>query len=202
MANTGDLRYIRTEEAIRTTFMKLVAVDSVATVTVSTLCRRAGISRNAFYLHYSGIPELYSALVDELIADVAAQSKASAERVHETGEMDSQLIPSLVDALVRHEELLRALLPADDGSLAKRLAEGIERSYVDAALVIGASGGSFVHKMNCAFAAWALVGLVVRWVAETERPLGDARGIYQSLQEGLSASATRFLTDEPAGASA
>ncbi|MBR1830438.1 MAG: TetR/AcrR family transcriptional regulator [Atopobiaceae bacterium] len=194
MANTHDLRYVRTEEAIRSAFMALVVDGPASSVTASALCRRADISRNAFYLHYASVGDLYVTLVNELVADVSAEAKASALRVMTTGGVDRQLPSALVNALAKHEGFLRSLLPSDDGSLAKCLAEGLEGAYVDAALVINESGGGFEHRMSCAFAAWALVGLVVRWINTTDLPLEGALPLFEQFQTGLSESATHFLT--------
>ena len=76
-------------------------------------------------------------------------------------------------------------LPSDDGSLAQHLALGLEDAYVDAGLLLGKNAGGFSHRMHCAFAAWAHVGLVVRWIAETKRPLTEASTIFQELQAGV-----------------
>lgn len=195
MANTDDLRYLRTEAAIRSAFMELAAQGPVPAITVSSLCRRAGISRNAFYLHHASTNALYGALIGELVDDVHAESIASARRVAATGDVDTRLAPAIMEALCRHEALLRALLPSDDGSLAQRLALGLEDAYVDAGLLLGKNAGSFLHHMNCAFAAWAHVGLVVRWIAETERPLTEATPLFEELQAGLTVSGTRLLVE-------
>ena len=194
MANTEDMRYVRTEEAIRSAFMEIVAETPVASVTASALCRRAGISRNAFYLHHSSVAALYHTLVGELVDDLRAESIASAKRLSDTGNVDIALPRAIVGTFAKREKLLRALFPADDGSLVKQLAEGLEDAYVEAAILVGQRGASFEHRMNCAFASWAHVGLVSRWIAETDRPLAEALPLFESLQAGLSESATRFLT--------
>lgn len=192
MANTADHRYIRTEEAIRSSFMELVAEQPVGAITASAVCRRAGISRNAFYLHHSGIAELYSALIGELLEDIRSVSLASAEKRMATG-YDDELSESIIIALSHHEQLLRALIPSDDGSLAKRLAEGIEEGYVEAALAIGEHGGSAEHRLNCAYAAWALVGMVSRWIALTERPITEAREQFGKLAASTVEVSAQYL---------
>ena len=196
MANILDQRYVRTEEAIRSAFMSLVAKGPVASVTASLLCREAHISRNAFYLHYASVNALYSTLVRELVEDVSAEARSSALRVVETGSVDEQLPAALVNALTKHEDLLRSLIPSDDGSLAKCLAEGLEEAYVAASMVINENGGNFEHRMSCAFAAWAHVGLVVRWIEEGERPLSESLPLFERYQAGLSESSIRFLTQD------
>lgn len=194
MANRNDLRYVRTEQAIRTAFMELVNETPVSSVTASALCRHAHISRNAFYLHHTSIDALHKAMIDELIADVNDQSQASARRVEATGTIDDRLPVEIITALSRHEALLRALLPTDDGSLARCLAEALEDTYVRAALILSSDGDSFEHKMNCAFAAWGHIGFVIRWISETDRPLTESQPQFECYQRGLSESATRFLT--------
>ncbi len=192
MTNTNDLRYVRTEGAIRDAFMGLVTKMPVASVTVSEVCRIAGISRNAFYLHYEGVPALYAALVGEILSEVRAEGLASVERRFATG-TDDELEKAVIDALSKHENLLRSLLPSDDGSLAKCLAEGIEEAFVEAALRFGPHGGSLEHRARCAYAAWGLVGLASRWVAGTDRPLAEALPLYEEMQASGAEASARFL---------
>lgn len=88
MTDTDDLRFVRTEVAMRSAFMELVANRPVASVTASDVCRMAGISRNAFYLHHSGVAALYAAMVDELLADVREACLDFAERVSMSGDVN------------------------------------------------------------------------------------------------------------------
>lgn len=196
MPNTKDMRYVRTERAIRTAFMELVAERPVGSITASAVCRHAGISRNAFYLHHSGIAELYTAMVDELRDDARTECIASAERVAASGSFDDQLVPAALNVLEKHEYLLRALLPADDGTLVRRLAEGLEEAYVEAALLFGEHGGSTEHRLRCAFSAWAILGLLQRWFELTDRPISELSPYFADFMVGIQDGATRFLTRE------
>lgn len=194
MANTDDLRYVRTEAAIRSAFMELVSEGPVASVTASAVCRRAGISRNAFYLHHSSVSSLYAAMVEELLDGIRVESIASAGRRAQTGD-DDTLDASIVNVLAQHEDLLRALLPSDDGSLAKCLAEGMESAFVEAALRFGGHGDSLEHRLRCAFSAWGLIGLVQRWVVDTERPLMEMLPHFHELHASAVAASARYLLE-------
>ena len=194
MANTDDPRFVRTEAAMREVFMELVAEEPVESITASEVCRRAGISRNAFYLHHSGVAALYAAMVDDLLEDMRMACIASAERVAASGELDEELVPSGIAVLERHEELLRALLPPDDGSLAKRLADGIADAYVEAALVLDERGGSLEHRLRCAFSAWAFLGILQRWFELTDEPISGLLPYVSDFNAGIQAGATKFLT--------
>lgn len=196
MPNKQDMRFVRTEEAMRSAFMELVAEAPVESITASAVCRKAGISRNAFYLHHSGVAALYGAMVDELLSDVRETCLASAKRVSASGALDEELVPAGVAVLEKHEELLRALLPSDDGSLAKRLADGIADAYVQVALIFGERGGSLEHRLRCAYSAWAIIGLLQRWFDLTDRPLSGILPYLSDFNAGIQVGATRFLTGE------
>jgi AcrR family transcriptional regulator len=194
MANEKDPRYVRTEAAIRSAFLELVREVPVASVTASSVCRRAGISRNAFYLHHSGVAALYAAMVDELLADVRGACLASAERVSASGDIDEGFMSSVLSALVLHEELLRALLPSDDGAIAKRIADGMADAYVEAGLVLSEQGDSFEHRLRCTFSAWALMGFMQRWFSLTDRPIPEMLPYLSEFHAGVQADAMRYLT--------
>ena len=194
MANDNDPRYIRTEAAIRSAFLELVRDAPVASVTASGVCRRAGISRNAFYLHHSGVAALYVAMVDELLADVRGACLASAKRVSASGDTDEGFMSSVLSALARHEGLLRALLPSDDGAIAKRLADGMADAYVEAALVLSELGDSFEHRLRCTFSAWALMGFMQRWLSLTDRPISEMLPYLSEFHAGVQINAMRYLT--------
>lgn len=192
MAKTDDMRYVRTEAAIRSAFLELVTQQRIGSITATAVCERAGISRNAFYLHHTGVQGLYSALVEELVDDIRVESLASAERRSATG-ADEAFSSSVLGAIARHEELLRAFLPSDDGSLTKRLTEGIEQAFVEAALRFGKHGGSDEHRLCCAYAAWATVGMVARWISLSQRPIVEALPQYELLASSVEEQSSTYL---------
>ena len=171
--------------------MALVAEVPVTSVTANAVCRQAGISRNAFYLHHASTAALYAALVDELMADIRAESNASVDRRMGSGGRDD-FEGALVGALAKHEDVLRALLPSDDGSLVKCLADGIEEAFVEAALRFGEHGGSFEHRLRCAYSAWALVGFVQRWITDCDHPFLEGMDRFWDLNASTSESAAKY----------
>ena len=48
MSGDNDLRYIKVEEALRSTMLELLANKRLEDVTVSEICKLARCSRNAF----------------------------------------------------------------------------------------------------------------------------------------------------------
>ena len=171
---------------------ELVSEKPVKSVTASDVCRRADISRNAFYLHHASVAGLYAELVNELVDGIRTESLTSVERRTASGGHDD-FEAAIVNALARHEDVLRALLPSDDGTLAKRLADGIEDAFVEAALRFGEHGDSLEHRLSCAYSAWALTGFAHRWIAETDRPLTDGMPRFRELHASTSAISVEYL---------
>lgn len=64
----NDIRFLRTEHAIRGAFSDLYSRKPMNEITVKELCSLAGINKSTFYLHYHDIYELESQL-GKLIID-------------------------------------------------------------------------------------------------------------------------------------
>ena len=66
--NTGkeDLRVIRTKEAIRKTFEKMICEMDYEQISIKELTERARINRKTFYLHYNSLDDLLRELQNEM----------------------------------------------------------------------------------------------------------------------------------------
>ena len=62
-----DLRYIKTEKAIRKTFHELLQEKDISRITVKELTERAEINKTTFYAHYETLPDLVNTLETENI---------------------------------------------------------------------------------------------------------------------------------------
>ena len=66
--NKNDLRYIKTEQIIRKSFIACIKKNGFEKTTVSMICAEGLISRNAFYLHFTDKYDLLDRLFDEFRA--------------------------------------------------------------------------------------------------------------------------------------
>ena len=60
-------------------------------------------------------------------------------------------------------------------------------------------GDSAEHRLHCAFSAWALVGFVQRWVAQTDASLAQATSSFAELHESAIEVSARYLLRETDG---
>lgn len=86
MART-DRRVLRTRKAIMDAFSDLIAEQSIETVSISALARKANIDRKTFYLHYSSINDLVNSFIRQHVERLLRVLKEhadsdSAERLH------------------------------------------------------------------------------------------------------------------------
>ena len=63
----NDLRYIKTERAIRKAFHELLQEKNMKRITVRELVERAEINKTTFYCHYETLPDLIDTLEKEKI---------------------------------------------------------------------------------------------------------------------------------------
>lgn len=63
----NDLRYIKTERAIRKAFHELLQEKDMKRITVRELVERAEINKTTFYCHYETLPDLIDTLEKEKI---------------------------------------------------------------------------------------------------------------------------------------
>ncbi|MFX3632430.1 MAG: TetR/AcrR family transcriptional regulator [Candidatus Pristimantibacillus sp.] len=68
--NENDLRVIKTKKALHLAVLALLKTKSLESISVSTLCREAGVNRGTFYLHYKDIGELFDEHIHYLLKDL------------------------------------------------------------------------------------------------------------------------------------
>lgn len=69
MTKKIDLRILKTKEAIKNTFTKMLLEMPYDKITIKELCERALINRKTFYLHYSSIDDLLEEFQNELTSE-------------------------------------------------------------------------------------------------------------------------------------
>lgn len=60
--NKNDLRYVKTERAIKSAFFELIDEQGFDRMSVTDVCDRCLISRNAFYTHYQSKEDLLNSI--------------------------------------------------------------------------------------------------------------------------------------------
>lgn len=88
--NENDLRVVKTKQALHQALLALLKTRTLESISVSTLCREAGINRGTFYLHYKDIGNLFDEHLHHLLQDLEDSYIEPYRHV-------SRLIPSHLD---------------------------------------------------------------------------------------------------------
>ena len=62
-----DIREIKTKQLIKNTFLKMLKQNDLSDITVSSISKKAGISRTTFYKHYQSVANLFTLTINDLI---------------------------------------------------------------------------------------------------------------------------------------
>lgn len=97
MNTKGNQRSRDTRRAIQDAFVQLLAQQSQEQITVTQLCRRAGVHRTTFYHHYQDVPQLMEEMIREEYQEILAHFNLSLDRR-----------PDLEEGLISMLELVKA----------------------------------------------------------------------------------------------
>ena len=111
MANY-ERKKLRTEENLKKKYMRLYAVKPPQDITVTELCREAGINRCTFYLHYNGLDDLFEEIRRELLTETEKRSvHLGRHNIYEAQRGRVKENAALVDVLSYFREMREYMIP-------------------------------------------------------------------------------------------
>ncbi len=69
MKNQNRTRYDKTAQLMQQTLVRMVQRNGYDHVTISALCKCAGVNRSTFYAHYENLSDLVAETMDQIIQD-------------------------------------------------------------------------------------------------------------------------------------
>lgn len=97
-----DLRVIKTEEAIKHAFYKMVKETSIEKISVKALCEEAKINKSTFYAHYDSIYDLMQSLEDDFINYLADQIDSNISLFDDPEYFFNRVIDIMQESQKRH----------------------------------------------------------------------------------------------------
>lgn len=181
--DASEPRAARTLQKLSDALLRLLAREELAEVSVTELCREAGVHRTTFYGHYAGVEDLAAAVFAGLLDDLSAVSLTS-EHLETADEISRTYVGTLENLLARVAEarpVYRALFSAQfSGGFRAQLAARM-RSRVQLALDEWRARGvasDVDTALASAYIAGGLVGAIEAWsVSDKTDAAGHAREI-------------------------
>ncbi len=159
-----DRRVQKSRDAIRRSFLGLLAEKGLGKVTVAEICRRANVGRGTFYLHYLDVYDLYDKIEAELFAGLLQLfGDAFPSTDAENGR---RLAEGLTSYIERHGEAFLLLARAEGGRSLQRLKARFTESVVTETRRLNPEGGRGYDEVEAVFVVCGMVGVLEQWLAE------------------------------------
>jgi AcrR family transcriptional regulator len=185
MSGNRDVRALRTRHRLVTAYRELVA-DGSGGISVSSVVKRAGVTRSSFYAHFSDASDLAVAALAELFDVVGSVDSASRRRgdesLHDVSEHSLAEVIGFIDA--RRDEY-RELLSRTD-----RFAQAVEDAFMARSLATLTAAGSTTADpvVTARFIAAGVMGVVAWWLRE--EPGGTVEELARHLARVIPADFT------------
>ncbi|HCK88716.1 MAG TPA: hypothetical protein DHW39_07890 [Erysipelotrichaceae bacterium] len=164
--NTKDLRYIKTEELIRSAFLNLAERTTIENIHIKDICAEAKISRNAFYGHYESKYELL-----ERICKDASENMLSSLTEETVQNLRENLMYGVtewcIQVVYEHRDLMRVLSKSSPAHFQKI----IRYVFIESTLKELYTGTeniqkNIILKMSEAYISDALTSIIQIWLED------------------------------------
>lgn len=180
-----DLRFIKTEESLYGTMLKLLETNPIDKITVTMICQDARCSRNAFYLHYQTKDDLYNNIINEC---VVAIQKACEPVVNKFKEIDNRknylYMSHILDAVENSRNTIVILIRSSHGVFSDMLKDALYQSFRKTALELSRQAVTDVYCSYNMFLASGIVGFVEYWLTESHMSIDEAKNTLAKLTSG------------------
>ena len=97
-----DLRYVKTERAIRDAFFELLEESDFDKVSVTDITQRAQINRNTFYLHYSDKFNLVNSILIDFVQELSQQALKVIDQAEKPDTATFNQYAAITDVIADH----------------------------------------------------------------------------------------------------
>ena len=162
--NKSESKYFNTALRMDEALLALLEQKDLEYITVKELCRKAGVNRSTFYLHYTDIYDMMEKIENELTGDI--EDLIHTHPVSPFNEDSFPFIEDIFSILAENRDICAALLgPNGDISFLHRI-ENILSEHS-----LNALKETFPEKMDdltyyYAFCLSGCIGLVKAWLSD------------------------------------
>ncbi|ORM36444.1 TetR/AcrR family transcriptional regulator [Williamsia sp. 1135] len=164
---TRDPRTVRTVEGLRAALRESVNSAPLDEISVSELCRAAGVQRTSFYTHYPSVGDLLTAMLVEAVEEPLDTPDMTGLSISEVAVEFQRTLTSAYGVATRDRELFRAGFMSNGSSSLRRALTDMFTRRLRVALAIWISHGVAAEvdaDVAIPFAAGGLTASMEAWV--------------------------------------
>lgn len=168
MANSTDLRVVKTKRAIRNAFVNLLSEKDFSEITVTDIVSAAQVNRKTFYNHYASTYELLNEVENEILQRMSASlTKISEDELLAHPEIIIDHINSIINS---DPELFTPLLHMQTNTaLFKKLSAYLKEQTIAGSLhKVSVSAREFDYALEYVFSG--ILAVYQQWVRDKDRP--------------------------------
>ncbi len=166
-----DRRTVRTVTAIEGALRTLLATVPLDLITVTALCKRAGVKRQSFYTHFDSVPAIAAKILTAEVDDLLPIADLGSVPVAQIEPMIVDNFSAALASVARDRELFRAVFAsASSGVLRQSLEHAIRVRVVNVIRIwqeIGHAGTVDV-AVAVPFATGGIVRAIEAWAASDD----------------------------------
>lgn len=165
--NFTDLRILKTQERLQNALLELLENKKLKEITVKEICDLAGISRNAFYQHYSYKEDLYDQMIaraTEGIRDSLMPIIQDASAVKE--ETIVSYAKHIIEGISEVRELIYVMLKGDEGEFLRQLTDLISGQNLKNALSFFDMKDSAELRLYYEFQSAGMAAFIIKWILD------------------------------------
>lgn len=165
--NFTDLRVLKTQERLQNSLLKILETKKLKEITVKEICDKAGISRNAFYQHYSYKEDLYNQMITratEGILDSIMPIIQDASAVKK--ETIVSYAKHIIEGISEVRELIYVMLKSDDGKFLRQLTDLIFKQNLINALSFFEMNDSEELRLYYEFQSAGMAAFIIKWILD------------------------------------
>lgn len=165
--NFTDLRIIKTRERLQNALLELLGSKELKAITVKEICEKAGISRNAFYQHYSYKEDLY----DQMVAQATERIRDSlTPLISDVSMVRQDSVASyarhIIDGVSEVRELIYVMLKNDEGIFLRQLTNLICDRFLTNSLPFFGIKDSKDLRLFYEFLSAGMAAFIIKWVLD------------------------------------
>lgn len=168
--------------AVKGAFLELIGEKPYMQISVSELCRRAGINRTTFYSHFSGTHDVLVALDSDLSRKIKNEILPPDNDVERLTSMDTML--RILTSIQKYQKLYKIYLSElKNSEIVRELAEYTKRKFV-LPNYTSRTGWTREVEYFFAFCMQGTIGILEKWIGEDCRE--DAENVAELMERMLS----------------
>ncbi len=162
-----DPRTVRTVEGLRAALREILKSVPLDEISVSELCRAAGVQRTSFYTHYPSVGDLLTAMLVEAVEDELDAPDMTGLSIGEVAVAFQRTLTSAYGVVTRDRGLFQAGFMSNGSSSLRRALTDMFTRRLRVALQVWISHGVATDvdaDVAVPFAAGGLTGSMEAWV--------------------------------------